>query len=236
MLSALRIAVLRALLRVAWSVGGHRDEVDGLPRLHPEDVEAIRPHLRPGDIVLLGNNGRLTHVAVHAGDGHLIHAMATEKTMRGWLGSLWDAAWRALGGEERQVGVIDESLPAFLARYERDTWVILRHEGLVGDALERGLERVRALVGRPYDYGFRLGDEAWYCTEVVDELLKAGLGEAAPAIPTVRHRVPLLLDEEVIEPVALLHTPGLQVVAANEAARRDYAQHLAEAPVLPLRK
>jgi len=166
-------------------------------------------------------------VGVHVGDGRLVHAMATEKTMRGWWGSLADAATRVLGARDRHVGVLSEPLAAFLERFERDTWVIVRHPALDEAQRARGVAHVNTLVGRAYDYEFRDGNEAIYCTEVADEFLRAALGDAAPALPRTRHRVPLLLDQLVIDPVALLRAPPLVSVAANAAAHVRYGKELA---------
>lgn len=224
--------LLRVLLKIAWSVGGQADAVDGLPRLTAASTARLGPLLRPGDFVLLGNNGRLTHVGVHVGSGDLVHAMATEKTMRGWWGSLWDAVKRTLGAGERDVGVIREPLGRFLDRYERDTWVVVRCPGLPDDAATRGLDRVLGLIGRPYDYGFRARNDELYCTELVDEFLRAALGEGAPALETTHHRVPMLLDERVIEPVAVLKHPALGAVAANAAASTNYAEWLGKAEII----
>jgi hypothetical protein len=227
-----RLFLIRVLLKVLWSVGGHRDEVDGLPRLKAEDVKGLLDRLIPGDFVLLGNNGVLTHVAVYVGEGDIVHAMATEKTMRGWTGALADAVRRVLGAAEKNVGVLRESLTGFLERYERDTWVVTRFPGLGADELERGRSRVGALVGKPYDYGFKDTNEAWYCTELVDEFLRAAVGDRAPSWVRKDVRVPLLLDEKVIEPVALLQPGLMRVVAGNRAALANYREQLASADVV----
>jgi hypothetical protein len=218
--------LLRIVLKIGWSVGGTGDAVDGLPRLSSRDLEPLLVALGPGDFVLLGNNGLLSHVAVHVGERRIVHAMATEKTMRGWLGSLVDAFWRMFGVREPNVGVVEEGLVGFLERFERDTWVLVRHPTLTAEERDRGLAHVRALVGRPYDYGFRDANEALYCTEIVIEFLRAALGARAPVLATRRARVPLLLDEQVVEPVAVLDHPDLRVVAGNDAARRNYAKQL----------
>lgn len=216
---ALRTLILRGFLKVAWAVGGASDAVDGLPRLEGPAVDELLGVLRPGDLVLLGNNGGLSHVAVAVGGGDIVHAMATEQTMRGWFGSLRDALARLLRTTERNVGVLREPLAGFLARYERDTWVVLRARGLTDEGAAKGLARIGGLVGLPYDYGFKIDNEAWYCTEIAVAFLEAALGEA-PALQPRRVRVPLLLDEAVLEPVALLLADGLEVVGSNAAAAR----------------
>jgi hypothetical protein len=227
-MSTLRTWLLRVLLKIMWSVGGKEDRIDGLPRLTSVSTTGLLAPLQPGDFVLLGNNGTLTHVAVYVGQGDIVHAMATEKTMRGWLGSIWDALQRLVGSDERLVGVVREPLAAFLDRYERDTLVAVRVPALTDEVRSRGLARVQALVGQPYDYGFRAGNDSWYCTELVQLFLDEVLGTGKAAIPPKRIRVPLLLDEDVIEPEGVLRVPGLHVVLANDAAKVRYAERLAQ--------
>jgi hypothetical protein len=222
----MREFLLRVLLKIGWAVGAGADHH---PRLHAADVPRFLPHLRPGDFVLLGNAGRLSHVAVHVGAGELVHAMATEKTMRGWAGAFRDAIHRLLGRPDQFVGVVRESLAHFLDRYERDTLVVVRPPEATEEAQRRALTHVASLVGKPYDYGFKRQNAAYYCTELVDEYLRAALGPAAPALAHTRHRVPLLLDEDVIEPVAVLHAPALTAVAATSSAFHDHAARLAAA-------
>jgi hypothetical protein len=225
-MGSMREWLLRILLKVGWSVGSASDAHD---RLRGADAGRFLPHLLPGDFVLLGNAGRLSHVAVHVGAGELVHAMATEKTMRGWLGAMRDAWDRLLGRPDQLVGVVRETLAHFLERYERDTVVVVRPPVVDEATRARGLEHLVGLVGRPYDYGFARHNTAYYCTELVAEYLEATLGDAAPRLTHTRHRVPLLLDEDVIEPIAVLHAPGLVPVAATQSAFAGHAEHLGTA-------
>jgi hypothetical protein len=94
---------------------------------------------------------------------------------------------------------------------------------------DRALAHLASLVGRPYDYGFRRHDAAFYCTELVDEYLRAALGDRAPALRHTRHHVPLLLDEEVIEPASVLDAEGLTPVAATPSAFAGHAARLGAA-------
>ncbi|HHO53274.1 MAG TPA: hypothetical protein ENK18_20980 [Deltaproteobacteria bacterium] len=229
-LQNIRREILRFLLKLMWTIGGHHDSVDGLPRIRGGALQSLLPKLAPGDLLLLGNNGLLSHIGVYIGEGKMIHSMATEKTMRGWLGSTRDAIARMLGASERFTGVIEETLDHFFERFERDTWVVLRHPELSPEAAARGIEHLHALVGKPYDYDFMPGDDSYYCTEIADAFLRAALGEAAPVLPTTHHRVPLLLDRDVLEPAKVLELTELQPVAANEAARQRYAEHLRSLP------
>jgi hypothetical protein len=222
MIDRLRHELMRFLLRVAWSRGGATDVTDGLPRLSGADARAIAERLRAGDVILMGNNGRLTHVAVYVGGGEIVHAMATEKTMRGWILALFDAVRGLFRLHEPHIGVVEEPLAAFLDRFERDTLVAVRHRGVTADNATRAIAHVRALVGRPYDYLFARKDEAFYCTELVEEVWNAALGAGSVLLPTRRVRVPLLLDRDVIEPEVVLGYPGTEVVFANPAAQIRY--------------
>ncbi len=218
--------LLRILLKIGWSVGAGADDH---ARLHGPDAARFLPHLRPGDFVLLGNAGRLSHVAVHVGAGELVHAMATEKTGLGWSGSLRDALHRLLGRPEVFVGVIRESLDHFLERFERDTVVVVRPPDAPPEARDRALAHLATLVGRPYDYGFKRHNAAYYCTELVEEYLRESLGDRAPTLRHTHHRVPLLLDEDVIEPAAVLDADGLTPVAATPSAFAGHAERLGSA-------
>ena len=230
----LRKGVLRFLLKIMWSIGGHTDHVDGMPRVYGADFRPVLDGMRPGDVVLLGNNGVLTHIGMHVGEGSLVHSMATEKTMRGWLGSLWDALLRLIRHEGSRTGVVEEPLLGFLDRFERDTWVILRHPSVDDDAAQRGITHIRGLLGKSYDYDFSPDDDEYYCTEIVDEFLRAALGERAPRFATTHHKVPMLLDQHVLEPVAVLKHADMEVVAANSAATVSYAMWVPESRRIPL--
>ncbi len=228
-----RHELMRFLLRVAWSRGGAGDAEDGLQKLQGKDAAHIVALMRPADVVIMGNNGRLTHVAVHVGQGVIVHAMATEKTMRGWVLALCDALRGLVRLTEPHVGVVEEPLAAFLDRFERDTIVVVRHRGVTAENAASAIAHVRSLVGRPYDYLFARKDDAFYCTELVEEVWNSALGSGAVALPTRRLRVPLLLDRDVIEPEVVLGSPDTDVVTANRAALVRYAEAVGNAPITP---
>ena len=228
--------IVRILLKILWSIGGKGDAVDGLPRLWGTDIEPHLGLLEPGDFLLIGNNGVCSHCAVYIGDGTIVHSMATEKTMRGWTGSLYDALWRPwrwLRNQMDNTGVLRERLGDFFDRYERDTWIAVRRDGLEPAQITEGVTHIEGLVGKEYDYDFDHGDDAYYCTEIVIEFLDAALHpDHRPTFATKKVRVPGLLSTHVIEPVALLDADGLQVVAANAGARVRYAEHVEDATVV----
>ncbi len=219
----------------AFGVGGKTDAEDGLPRLTGKQVrEEMLPKLEPGDVILNGNNGGLSHAALYIGDGKIVHAMATEKTMRGHSGRLWDTL-RApvdilreqLGMKPRKQGVFIERVDDFFERFERDTYVVMRAPGLDAEAASRGLEQVKQLVGKPYDWDFAPGNDAYYCTEVASAFYRAALGERAPRLGgrKVDHGE-LLYRDAVLDPLDVFASPDLEPVAFNDAARKNFADRL----------
>jgi hypothetical protein len=207
---------LRSLLKLMWSRGGGSD---AFPRVWGRDLEALLAKLQPGDVVVMGNGGELSHVGLHVGQGTLVHSMATEHTMRGLLGSLWDALRRplwALLGKKEKTGVIEEEMADFFDRYERDTWVVVRREGLSSEQQQAGVAHVRTLVGKAYDYDFSPGDDEYYCSELILEFFEAAGG--VPAFTTRSVHLPMLLRQDVFDPVAFVTSGELRLVEANGAA------------------
>jgi len=50
-------------------------------RLRGADIRAdVLPNLKPGDTILCGNRGSVSHALVYIGDGKVVHSMATEDT------------------------------------------------------------------------------------------------------------------------------------------------------------
>jgi hypothetical protein len=225
----------RLLLKILWSIGGQGDAIDGLPRVRGPEISTHLDLFEPGDLLLLGNSGVASHVAVYVGQGSIVHSMATEKTMRGWFGSVWDALWRPwrwMRGTLDQTGVMEEPLAGFLNRFERDTWISLRAD-VDEEQRDAGILHIRSLIGKAYDYAFEADDDTYYCTEIVTEFLNAALKPSErPTFETRKVRVPGLLNTHVVEPVALLGTDKLTVIAANGAARSRYGEHLETATVV----
>jgi hypothetical protein len=223
---------------VTWfefGVGGKTDAEDGLPRLTGADVRRdLLPQLRPGDVVLCGNNGGVSHAMVYLGDNRMVHSMATEKTMRGRGGRIWDTITAPVdllreraGLKERKQGVFIEEVDAFFDRFERDTYIVMRSPGLTPQQTTAGLDRVRELVGKPYDWDFTPGNDAYYCTEVTGEFYRAALGEDAPRIgATPQDYGALLRRTAVVDPQDVLASPDLVPVLSNDAARGAYPERL----------
>jgi hypothetical protein len=226
-------AFMKALLKVTWSRGGAADDVDGLPRLRAEDIDKLVPQLEGGDLILIGNGGGLSHVAVYTGDGAIIHSMATEHTMRGTVGTLWDAVkrpFRWMVGIEDKAGVIEEGLAEFVERFERDTYVAVRHPGLTDEGRVAGIAKIESLIGKRYDYDFTQDDDEYYCTEIAIEFLKAAGHDLT--FETKHVKVPLLLDTHVYEPITLLQHEALKAVVASSSANSQFGDNIKGATLL----
>jgi len=201
-------SVMEFLIRLTWKMGSS-SVFENPKRLTTDSVTPILDQLKPGDIILNGSGGGLTHAAVYAGDGEIIHSMATNTTGRGFFGAAWDTIKRAFGHQPENVGVIKEQLGDFFDRYPRDTMVVMRDETLDDSQRARGVSNIEQLVGSGYDYDFTAGDDTYYCTEIGIEFLKAAQGEA-PIFNTTHHSVPMIWSSDVVEPQTCLKTSHLR--------------------------
>lgn len=233
-------AVRRVGIWYEFGIGGDSDAVDGIPRLTGADVrDDMLPRLKAGDVIVNGNNGGLSHVAVFVGDGNIIHSMATADTMRGRVGRVADAVFsplrligRELSGSGPKVGVIKEGLDEFLDRYERDTWVIMRSDKLEPAAVAKGAARLEELVGKDYDFDFMPANDTFYCSEIVGEFYRTALGDDAPRIGARPVSKPFLEREAIVDPLDIFNSPDLKPVVANNAALHKFADALADAEIV----
>ena len=223
--------LLKAILKVIWAVGGDSDKVDGISRIENKDIQKLLPNLKPGDVILNGNNGGLSHAAMYVGDGEIIHSMATTKTMRGKGGAVWDAIKDVFGfgPKDSKTGVIREGFGEFLDRFERDTYVILRREELEPDQVQKGVAHLESLVGKPYDYDFSSGDDEYYCTELVLEYLDASLGQDNSTVFNTEHYDYGFFKTDAIAPTNILEHSSLTPIAARESAKLNFETQLGEA-------
>ena len=223
-------AIVKSILKISWQIGSSPDSIDGKPRVTGDHIYRVLPHLKPGDIILNGNGGGLSHLIMYIGYDQIIHSMATQNTMLGVSGSLWDNAKRYLGfGPKKElVGVLKEKLTGFLDRYERDTYVVVRNLNLSQEQIQKGINAIEEFVGSEYDYDFSAGDNEYYCTELAHEFLKSATGEA-PEFETSHVTVPGLLDTYAIEPLHVLTAPFLTPVVANQSAKNSWKEEVGDA-------
>jgi len=226
-------AIVKFILKFTWQFGSSPDSIDGKPRVTGERIKSALPHLKPGDIILNGNGGGLSHLSMYVGYDEIIHSMATQNTMLGVSGSFLDNAKRyfGFGPKTELVGVLKETLTGFLDRYERDTYVVVRNPDLKPEQIQKGLKAIEEFVGSEYDYDFSAGDNEYYCTELALEFLKAATGEE-PVFETIDVTVPGLLDTDVIEPANVLDAPFLIPVLANQSAKNTWGQEIRDATII----
>ena len=225
---------IRGFLKISWAFGGASDKVDGIPRLTGTQFKAAVPYLQPGDIILNGNNGGLTHLSVHVGDGQVVHSMATNETMRGVDGAIWDSikASFGFGPKEDLTGVLKEDFGNFLDRFERDTFIVLRRPELTAAQREKGIAHLNSLVGHPYDYDFSAGDDEYYCTELALEYLDAALETRHSTIFNTEHHNYGIFVTDAIAPHNVLENPTLSPIIASKSAEIHFKAHLGEATIL----
>jgi len=223
--------LLQGIIKIIWTMGGKKDKADGIPRIYGEDVQALLPTLQSGDIILNGNNGGLSHLAMYAGDGVIIHSMATHETMRGLGGAIWDSFKRCFGcgPKVENTGVLKETLADFLDRFERDTYVVVRRNDLTEAQRGLGVARMNELVGKTYDYDFSAGDDAYYCTEIALEFLDAAFEtEDSTIFATTLHNYGIFKTNG-IEPVNVLEHGNFTPIAASKSADINFAPYLGKA-------
>jgi hypothetical protein len=179
------------------------------PRITVASAEyaAMKRALKPGDIILCGNDDSFLHSIVYLGDGQIVHSLAQERPgrKRNLADSLFDSgAWladrmplpqswreaismhiRALPRSTSDgIGVIHETLDSYFGRAHRDNVVVLRNPRLTPADLAAMRRFALAQVGKPYDYAFSTFDDSrMYCTEIVGKTLLAAAH--APRIPRI---------------------------------------------------
>lgn len=205
-----------------FSFGLKSDDIkNDPPKLTGADAKAMLKDLKPGDIILCGNHGGLSHAIMYEGDGKIVHAMATGSTARSTLQRLGDMGKEMVGidTDKGKQGVIREGLGEFFDRFERDTYVIMRSPSMTPEKAQAAVAHAKSLVGKEYDYDFRPENGSYYCTEVVGEAYRKALGESSPSIGARPQHVPLLLDREaVVDPLDMFASPDLVVAGASKSA------------------
>lgn len=197
-----------------FSYSGMREVLDRVdhnshPRISQAEAQAFVAALQPGDVVLTNDEsstpfalatlvltGRgcdFTHGILHVGNGRTVEARMKGGVQRGDL-----------------VDVLTKKHHA----------VALRPHYQPGQA-QAVVDAAEQMVGRPYDFKFKLGNDALYCSEAVYETVKTGA-------PQVHFRSRPVLNREVIVPSDLLRTPDADVVAEAGVGRTMFDAYLAK--------
>jgi hypothetical protein len=128
---------------------------DNTPRITPPEIEKLKSILKPGDLILCGNDDSFIHAILYTGNDQIIHSLATK-----------------VEGPQKFLGVVKETLTAYLTRSSRDKFVVLRYNNLVPADFQSAVEYASRQVGKGYDTLFLLNsDQRFYCTELVYQSL-----------------------------------------------------------------
>lgn len=197
-----------------FSYTGMREVLDDVshnshPRISLADAQAFVAALKPGDVVLTndeastpfalatlvltGHGCDFTHGIVHTGGGKTVEAR-----MKG--------------------GVQEGDLIDVLTRKHHA--VALRPHYQPGQA-EAVVAAAKDMVGKPYDFKFKMGNDSFYCSEAVYETLKKGA-------PQLEFKSRPVLNREVIVPSDLLRTKDADVVAEAGVGRTMFDAYLAK--------
>lgn len=121
---------------------------DNLPKINSQQINTLLGVLKPGDLILCGNDDSFVHAILHTGNGQIVHSLAS-KDPKFW-------------------GVVKEPLTTYLNRSSRDKFVVLRYKNLDSKELAKSVKYAEEQVGKPYDTLFLMNSESrFYCTELV---------------------------------------------------------------------
>ncbi|MEK7434406.1 MAG: YiiX/YebB-like N1pC/P60 family cysteine hydrolase [Cyanobacteriota bacterium] len=163
------------------------DIVDTIPRVNDSQANQLLSVLKAGDVILCGNDSSFIHAIVYEGNGTIIHS----------LGSPNPKFW----------GVVKEPLKTYLARSERDKFVVLRAKNTTPDDIKKELEFANKQIGKKYDALFLLNDDdAFYCTELAFRSLLA-MDHKPRIFP---HKVKF--GWELVENTDIMDSPDLQTI------------------------
>lgn len=176
---------------------------DNLPPIDAKELNNLKANLKPGDVIMTGNNGSFIHGIVYVGQDKQLQADLEKKwnmpagTLNGEgiiLHSLAadHGAEVEINGKKVQqpaggTGVIIDTIERYNARNPRDVMIAVGVKGATEADRKAIIEEGKKMIGKGYDNGFNTFDDRdIYCTEFI---YKATL--AAPDtkvdIPTQRH-------------------------------------------------
>lgn len=125
---------------------------DTTPRITEAQIAELKATLKPGDLILCGNNKSFIHAILYVGDDVIIHSLASSSS------KYW--------------GVIRETLGEYLYRSERDKFVVLRSKNFDPAEFSKTVDYANKQIGKKYDTLFLMNsDSKFYCTELVYQAL-----------------------------------------------------------------
>jgi len=175
---------------------------DATPRINPSQVQEMLKVLKPGDIVLCGNNDSFVHALVYLGNDQIIHSLAQ------------------LTSDGKFVGTIKETLSGYAKRVARDKFVVLRKPNLTPQDFNKMSAYAHSAIGTSYDSLFLLSTkDRLYCTEMVYHTLQQ-IRQGKPRV--MAHKAKYGWDLFTVED--LMDSPDLQTVYEFQRKRNTPAK------------
>jgi hypothetical protein len=167
---------------------------DNTPNIDSKELNNMKSHIKPGDIILNGNDGSFIHGIMYVGkdpklqaqlekewkmapgslkdEGLIIHALVKDKPTEG-----------EINGKKQIVqpsgsGVHVDTIERFLVRHPRDVMIAMSVKGASDSDRQSAIDAAKSFVGKKYDRSFNTYDDSeMYCTETV---MKAWLNSNHP--------------------------------------------------------
>lgn len=125
-----------------------KSKPDTTPRITADQITELKSVLKPGDLILCGNNKSFIHAILYIGDDVIIHSLASSNS------KYW--------------GVLRETLGEYLYRSERDKFLVLRSKNFDMNEFSKTVDYANKQIGKKYDTLFLMNsDTKFYCTELV---------------------------------------------------------------------
>ncbi|MGV3523057.1 MAG: hypothetical protein ACO1RX_02475 [Candidatus Sericytochromatia bacterium] len=157
---------------------------DELPPIDSRELSDLKANLKPGDIIMTGNNGSFIHGIIYVGqdkalqeqlekkwqlapgtlngEGLIIHSLAADHGAEVEING--KKVYQPAGG----TGVIIDTIERYNARNPRDVMIAVGVQGATEADRKAVVEEGKKMVGRAYDNGFNTFDDRdIYCTEFI---------------------------------------------------------------------
>jgi len=149
--------MIRRLLRLLAPLGDLVAGIHlriGIPKMMPRDYNMVLGMLRPGDVILTKESFRPTNLFIK---GRTKHAAMFVGKVSAKDDGIVEATWP----EARYTNLIS------IWQYASDV-VVLRPTFTDAAGASDAANAARSLIGTPYDATFAHGEEALYCSELID--------------------------------------------------------------------
>lgn len=157
---------------------------DELPPIDSRELNDLKAKLKPGDIIMTGNNGSFIHGIIYVGqdkalqeqlekkwqmapgtlngEGLIIHSLAADHGAEVEING--KKVYQPAGG----TGVIIDTIERYNARNPRDVMIAVGVQGATEADRKAVVEEGKKMIGRAYDNGFNTFDDRdIYCTEFI---------------------------------------------------------------------